>query len=154
MDIPLFDQVDDLLRALAPQELGEVRSRVHRRGVKVWFDTDKPPRDHYEAQLLGRSHVDGIDGVALEIGFHVEHSDAGPNQAALDQLLENEDSWRPHLGPVAQSGAFFGAPNWRRISETWIEPDLDDPDLAFEVASRLVDYIGALEPHRAQDLSG
>lgn len=150
----MFDQVDDLLRALVPSELGEIRSRAHRRGVKVWFATDKAPRDHYEAQLLGRAHVDGTDGVALEIGFHIEHSDSETNQAALDRLLENEDSWRHHLGPAAEAGSFFGAPNWRRISETWIEPDLDDPDLAFEVASRLVDYISALQPHQPQDLSG
>jgi len=28
----------------------------------------------------------------------------------------------------------------------WLEPDLDDPDLAFEMAARLVDYLHAIEP--------
>ncbi|MFV2039880.1 MAG: hypothetical protein ACC660_06515 [Acidimicrobiales bacterium] len=148
MDIPLFDQIEHLVRALAPTELGDLRSRSHRRGVKVWFETTKAPRDHYEAQLLGRAQVDGVDGMALEIGFHSEHGDSATNQAVLDDLLTTQSSWRGTLGAEAQAAVFFGAPNWRRISETWIDPDLDDPDLAFEVASRLVDYLSALEPHR------
>ena len=44
---------------------------------------------------------------------------------------------------------FFGAENWRRVSEAWVEEDLDDPDLAFEIASRLVDYVSAIEPARS-----
>ena len=37
---------------------------------------------------------------------------------------------------------------WQRLSETWPDPDLGDPDLPFELATRLTDYITALEPLR------
>ncbi len=40
------------------------------------------------------------------------------------------------------------ADHWRRISETWPDPDLDDPELGTELAMRLLDYIEALEPAR------
>ena len=73
MQLSLFDQVDDLLHALVPDELGRLESRTHRRGVKVWFDSDDAPREHYEAQLLARRHVDGTEGMALEIGWHAEY---------------------------------------------------------------------------------
>ena len=44
--------------------------------------------------------------------------------------------------------SFLGrAEHWRRISEVWPDPDLSEPGLAFEIASRLVDYVTALEPH-------
>ncbi len=145
MELPLFDQVNDLVRAMAPEDLNGLRSRAHRRGVKVWFDSEKPGREHYEAQLLARRHVDGVDGTALEIGFHAEHSSEKDNEHVLARLVA-EDSWRTSLGTEAQVATFFGAENWRRVSEAWVEPDLDDPDLAFEVGSRLVDYLIALEP--------
>lgn len=148
MQVPLFDQVDDLVLALTPDELEGLRSRAHRRGVKVWFGGTKPGREHYEAQLLPRRHVDGADGMAIEIGFHAEHPDPSENSAAIDRLLVREKRWRKALGAEAEVGVFFGADNWRRVSEAWLDPDLDDPELAFEVASRLVDYLAALEPHR------
>ena len=37
---------------------------------------------------------------------------------------------------------------WQRLSETWADPDLGDPELPMEVAARLADYITALEPLR------
>jgi hypothetical protein len=148
MELPLFEQVDDLVRALTPDELGLLHTRAHRRGIKVWFDTAKPGREHYEAQLLARRHVDGADGTALEIGFHAEHPDVDANQAAVDTLGGSEKRWRKILGADAEIGPFYGAENWRRVSEAWLEPDLEDPELSFEVASRLVDYLEALEPAR------
>jgi hypothetical protein len=147
MQISLFDQVDDVVRALVPDELGAYRSRTHRRGIKVWFGPEKATTSHYEAQVLARRHVDGIEGLALEVGFHAEHGDQNENQAALDRLLAAETTWRKTLGAEAESGEFFDAPHWRRLSEAWIEPDLEDPELAFEIASRLVDYLTALQPH-------
>lgn len=154
VELPLFDQVADVVRALTPDELGELRLRTHRRGIKVWISpagtrTDKPPREHYEAQLLARRHVDGNEGMALEIGFHAEHPDAEANVSAVEGIGRTEKRWRKILGDDAVVGEFFGAPNWRRVSETWIEPDLDDPELSFEVASRLVDYLEAIEPARS-----
>lgn len=150
MELGLFEEVADVVRALAPDELGDIRLRAHRRGVKVWFGPGKPPREHYEAQQLPRHLVDGTDGMAIEIGFHAEHPDALANQKAVDVLIAAESKWRKGLGTEAEIGDFFGATNWRRVSEAWIEPDLDDPELPFEVASRLVDYLNALEPARAQ----
>lgn len=148
VELPLFDQVADVVRSLTPEELGTLKMSTHRRGIKVWFDTDKAPREHYEAQLLARRHVDGSDGVALEIGFHAENRETDRNAAAVDGILKSEKTWRKILGRDAEVGPFYGADNWRRVSEAWLEPDLEDPELSFEVASRLVDYLEAIEPAR------
>lgn len=148
MELPLFDEVADLVQSMVPGELGPARTRSHRRGIKLWFDTDKPGREHYEAQLLSRRHVDGSDGTAIEIGFHTEHREAGRNEEVVADLAARESAWRRQLGSEAELAPFFGADNWRRVSEAWIEPDLDDPELAFELAARLVDYVSALEPVR------
>ena len=148
MQLSLFDQVDDLLHALVPDELGRLESRTHRRGVKVWFDTDGAPREHYEAQLLARRHVDGTEGMALEIGWHAEYRDPAENEAAFEALLGKENQWRKKLGTEAEAAPFYGADDWRRVSEAWIEPDLEDEELAFEIAGRLTDYMTSLEPHR------
>ena len=150
MELGLFEEVADVVRTLMPDELGAPRVRAHRRGIKVWFGPVDVPREHYEAQQLPRRHVDGRDGLALEIGFHAEHRDVDDNDEVVDRLAGAEARWRPDLGSEAEVGEFFGAAHWRRVSEAWIEPDLDDPELAFEVASRLVDYVSALEPIRAQ----
>lgn len=150
MQLGLFEEVADVVRALVPDELGELHLRAHRRGLKVWFGPAKPPREHYEAQQLPRHYVDGVNGLAIEIGFHAENPDATANEEAIGRLAAAESRWRTGLGGEAEIGEFYGAANWRRISEAWIEPDLDDPELAFEVASRLVDYLNALEPERAQ----
>jgi hypothetical protein len=148
VELPLFEQVADAVRSMTPEDLGEVRYRTHRRGIKVWFDTDRAPREHYEAQVMARRHVDGRDGMALEIGFHSEHPDVERNAEVLAALSAGEADWREILGDEASAGSFFGAENWRRVSEAWIEPDLEDPELALEVASRLVDYLEAIEAVR------
>ncbi len=147
VELPLFEQVGELTRTLVPPEIGAVRFRAHRRGVKVWLDSDAPPRLHYEAQLIPRRLVDDRDGAALEVGFHAEHGDMAVNDAAVAALTAAEPRWRPELGEVAETGPFLGRPDdWRRCSETWIEPDLDNEEIAFEVASRLADYVNALQP--------
>lgn len=145
MDLSVFDEVAELVRAMSP---GDVHVRSHRRGVKVWFDVESTPKEHYEAQLLSRRYVDGSDGMALEIGFHTEHKNEAENEAVIARVLRTEDEWRDELGPEPVVGTFFGADNWRRVSEAWIEPDLDDPEITFEVASRLVDYVTVIEPAR------
>lgn len=150
MELGLFDEVAEAVRALTPDEHGDIRVRSHRRGVKVWFGPVKPPREHYEAQQLPRHYVDGVSGMAIEIGFHAENPDVEANDIAVGALAAAERKWRKSLGAEAEIGEFYGAANWRRVSEAWIEPDLDDPELPFEVASRLVDYLTALEPVRAQ----
>ncbi len=133
---------------MAPDSIGSVRVRAHRRGVKVWFDSEAPTKEHYEAQMLRRSYVDGKDGMAVEIGFHTEHKDAAQNEAVVDHISSSEKKWRKELGKEPEVTTFYGADNWRRISEAWIEPDLDDPEITFEIASRLVDYATAIEPAR------
>ena len=156
MELPLFEQVGDAVRSLTPEELGRVNFRAHRRGIKVWLsppdqpagDGDRAPRAHYEAQLIARHHVDGRSGAALEIGFHAEHRETERNRAEIETIAASEGRWRKILGAEAEIAPFFGAENWRRVSEAWIEPDLDDPDLVVEVASRLVDYLEAIEPAR------
>ncbi len=151
MELPLFDQVAEVVRSLTPDELGDLRIRTHRRGIKVWFDADKPPREHYEAQLLARRHVDGETGMAMEIGFHAEHRETEHNISAIATITVTEPRWRAIQGRDAEVGEFYGAENWRRVSEAWLEPNLEDPELPFEVGSRLVDYLEAIEPARRSE---
>lgn len=136
-----FEQVLDVLAGSLPAEFGRAHSTAHGRGLKVWFDDST--REHYESQLL---RVDG--DVALEIGFHAEHPKIAMNQAAIDRLVGHESAWRAQLGDEAVLGEFIGKATWRRISECWPAPQLDDLDAAIEVAARLADYITALEPYR------
>ena len=58
MELGVFDEVGELVRSLAPPELGEVKWRAHRRGVKVWFDTEKAGREHFEAQQRALESAD------------------------------------------------------------------------------------------------
>ncbi len=149
MELGLFEEVADALRGLVPSKLGDLRSRSRRYGIKVWFGQAAPPREHYEAQVIGPRHVEGATVLGLEIGFHAEHPRPADNEAVIAHLLAGERRWRRGLGAEAMAGPFFGgADNWRRVSEVWPDPDLSDPDLGFEVAIRLVDYVTALEPVR------
>jgi hypothetical protein len=64
-------------------------------------------------------------------------------------LFGREKTWRRTLGAQPVAGPFIGRPDdWRRVSETWPDPDLGDPELPIELATRLTDYISALEPLR------
>jgi hypothetical protein len=149
VDLGLFDEAAEALRGLVPPELGAVRTRPRRFALKAWFGPVNPPREHYEAQVIGADHVAGATALALELGFHAEHPKVEANDEALARLLASESAWRRTLGQVAIAGPFLGRPDdWRRVSETWADPNLSDPDLAVEVATRLVDYITALEPLR------
>jgi sugar phosphate isomerase/epimerase len=149
MEVGLFDTVAALVRGMAPSDLGEFRERHHRYGIKVWFGPARPPREHYEAQVVDKKYVKGAKVLALEVGFHAEHPDEKENEAALEKLARTEKKWRRELGKEPEVGGFLGAAVWRRISETWLDPDLGEPDLAFEIAARLTDYVTALEPLRA-----
>lgn len=149
-DRPLFEEVADALRGAAPDGLGELHCNYHRYGIKAWVDASaKAPREHYEAQVVGRRHVPEASVIAMEVGFHAEHSDENANNGVIDQLVRAERSWRKRLGNDPVVGGFLGrSGSWKRISEVWVDPDLSDPELVFEVAARLTDYISALEPHR------
>ena len=145
----LFDEVCEALRGLVPAELGTFRHKTHRYGTKIWFGPAPPPKEHYEAQVVGARDVPGAEVLAVEIGFHSEYPKAADNEAVLAGLLALEGEWRPELGDEAEAGGFLGrADHWRRISETWPDPDLDDPELGTEMAMRLLDYVEALEPIR------
>ena len=55
------------------------------------------------------------------------------NDAVIAHLMANERRWRRTLGKEAEVGAFLGRQDsWRRVSETWPDPDLGAPDLGLE----------------------
>jgi hypothetical protein len=151
LELPLFDEVADVVRGMIPAGLGALRVKPRRYGIKAWLDgpTAQPPREHYEAQVVGRREVPEASVLALEVGFHLEHPDQAANEQALAPLASSEKKWRRDLGREPVAGVFLGrAERWRRVSETWLDPDLSDPDLAFEIGTRLVEYMAALEPYR------
>ena len=151
MELQLFDEVGEVLRGLLPADLGVLHTKHHRYGIKVWFGPAKPTREHYEAQVIGAKHVTDAKVLALEIGFHAEHRDPTENERALAHLVGQDKRWRKVLGQQAVAGPFIDDRHgWQRVSETWPDPDLGDPDLAIELATRLTDYITALEPLRAR----
>ena len=143
----MFDAVAEMLRGMVSPELGELRCRARRYGIKVWFGPEHPAREHYEAQVIGADYAEDATLLALEVGFHAEHPQVAENEAVIDSLRGSEARWRPMLGEEAIVGPFLGRPDcWRRVSETWPDPDLGEPDLAVEIAVRLADYMAALEP--------
>ncbi|HEX5097412.1 MAG TPA: hypothetical protein VFX21_15395 [Acidimicrobiia bacterium] len=149
IDDSLFDEVADVLAGLVPDDLGPVHQQPRRWGIKVWFGGDTVTKEHYEAQVVSRDAVPGATVLALEIGFHAEHPKVAENDAVLAKLVAGETKWRKTLGAEPVAGPFLGrADVWRRVSETWPDPDLSEPGLAFEVGARLTDYIAALEPLR------
>ncbi|MGH9227586.1 MAG: hypothetical protein ACRD07_02455 [Acidimicrobiales bacterium] len=149
MEFGFFDEVAEAVRGLVAGDRVDLRQQARRWGLKAWFGTERPAREHYEAQLIAPDGVDGATASALEIGFHAEHRDAADNEATIAHLVAGQERWRAALGDDAVVGPFLGRfPDWRRVSEAWPDPDLDDPELPVQVALRLTDYIGALEPLR------
>ena len=146
-DWELFEQVGEVVRGTAPPDLGRLHVQVRRNGVKAWFGDPGPQREHYEAQIIGADIVAAARTRALEIGFHAEHRAERDNDAVLARLATAEEEWRPRLGGEAVAGVFLGPVSWRRISEVWLDPELEG-DVAFEIGVRLVDYVNALEPVR------
>jgi hypothetical protein len=151
VELQLFDEVGEVLRGLVPGDLGDLRCRHHRYGIKAWFDSEKPTREHYEAQVIGAQHVPEASVLAIEVGFHAEHRDPAENERVLKELVADEKRWRKIVGRGAVAGEFIDDRHgWQRVSEVWPDPDLGDPDLPMELAARLTDYITALEPLRAR----
>ena len=147
MESSLFDDAGDALRGIVPAELGPMRMRAHRYGIKIWFGSQNATKEHYEAQVVGARDVPAARTLALEVGFHSEHPKAAANDDVIARIMTHEKQWRRTVGAEAEVAPFLGrAEHWRRISEIWLDPDLGEPGLAFEIASRLVDYITAIEP--------
>ncbi len=147
MEGNLFDEAADVVRSMLPEEYTDIRIRARRWGMKLWFGPVQPPRVHYEAQLIGPQDVADAEVLALEIGLHLEERKAEVNDEVLETLIGVERRWRRRLGADATAGPFLGRPDdWRRLSETWPDADLDEPETGFEVGARMVDYICALEP--------
>ena len=146
----MFEEVAVVLPSLVPLELGPVRVQPRRWGIKVWFGTtpdNKPPRVHYEAQIIGARDVPGAKVLAIEVGWHTEQTKEADNDALLAKVVAKEKVWRKVVGKEPECGDFLGrATRWRRVSECWNDPDLGDPELAFELAARLTDYVTGLEP--------
>ena len=138
MSRAFFETVDDALHGFLPPSLRGFDSHRTSMNLKVWYDEG---REHYEVQL--------VHGPALEVGFHAEHPKPDDNDAVIAHLLASEKQWRRIVGQEAQVGDFLGRQDkWRRVSETWPDPDLGDGDLVIEIATRLTDYITAIEPVR------
>jgi hypothetical protein len=156
MEQSAFEVAADALHALLPDGVGEWHTRAHRYGIKVWLGAaGTPSKEHYEAQVIGAKDVPGATTLAIEVGWHAEHPKPDDNERALAALLKAERRWRKQLGTDAVAGPFLGRrDDWRRLSETWPDPDLGDPDLALDIASRLADYITALEPARDRPSGG
>jgi hypothetical protein len=148
MELSVFDEVADALRGLVPRQFGRLRYRARRFGIKVWFEDEIAPREHYEAQVISGDHVQEVVATALEVGFHAEHPVDADNDAVAAHLLASEPQWRPQIGDEAVLAPFLGRSGWRRLSETWPDPDLAAVELPLEVAARLTDYVIALEPIR------
>jgi len=146
----VFDEVAAILPSLLPDGFGELRMQPRRWGIKVWFGPVRAPREHYEAQVLGKDADPAAKVLCIEVGFHAEGSKEAENDAAIERLTARRTEWSDVLGPEAVAGDFLGgATRWRRISETWPDPNLGDPELPFEIAARLCDYITSFEPLRA-----
>ena len=116
----------------------------------MWFGGDKPTREHYEAQVIGAKHVPEATVLAIEVGFHAEHRDPAENERVLKELVRRREALAQGRSATdAVAGEFIDDRHgWQRISETWPDPDLGDPDLPMDLAARLTDYITALEPIR------
>lgn len=145
-----FEAAVEVVRTILPEDLGPFGVGGHRWGMKLWFGEldakGRVPRFHYEAQTVSGKHIGPGVTLAVEVGWHAEHGDDRENERVLAGVVAAEKRWRKALGPDAVAGPFLGNAHWRRVSEAWIDADLGDPDLSFEVASRLVDYAVALEP--------
>src|SRR5438270_14095775 len=107
-DRSVFEEVAHALRGLVPGHLGELRCPHHRYGIKVWFGPEKAPREHYEAQIVGRQYAPEASALALELGFHSEHASEADNESAVAGLLQSERAWRRKLGKDPVVGPFLG----------------------------------------------
>ena len=145
----MFDDVAAILPSLVPLELGEVHVQPRRWGIKVWLGPNATPaREHYEAQVLKASADPMAKVLCLEVGFHAENAKEADNDAAIERLVASRTRWKDVIGEATAGDFLGGATKWRRISETWPDPDLSDREIGFEIAARLTDYITALEPLR------
>lgn len=148
MSRAFFESVDDALRSFVPARFRDYRSVKTGHNLKVWFGE---PREHYEVQFVSRSIVSPRTRGGrplLEVGFHAEHPTPDRNDQTLAALERAAKRWRKQLGESPDTGRFLGRQGsvWRRVSEVWDDNDFASPEVAIEAASRLANYIAALEP--------
>lgn len=143
MTRPFFDQIDDELRGLLGRAHSDFHSTRSSQLLKLW---STEPWIHFEAQLVSARWAPGRRSV-VEVGLHLESSSREKNDEVLDRLARQRRKWAKKL-PKAEAGKAFGpqSANWRRLSEVLEAGDLDDSDLAGEVAERLSVYVKALGP--------
>jgi hypothetical protein len=157
VELGFFENIGEVARLGLDIEVDDLHMRAHKYGVKVWFGEEKAAKEHYEAQIVSTRHLTGNDGIVLEIGFHAEHRDVSLNQAALDKVLAQSQRWAEVIGTCVVAPAdithdeavadqFLGNSTWRRISETWVDPDMSDTELSIEAGARLADYINCFQP--------
>lgn len=146
-----FRQAEDALIGFLPPELRDFGSYTTARTLKIWYGDGDARREHFEIQSISRSGLRAAERPeeppVLEVGFHTEHKDAARNDAVLDALAAEEGSWRAELGDAPEAGDFLGRQtSWRRLSELWTGPSVEEPEAAIEAAERLADYIRVLVP--------
>src|SRR5207302_7876803 len=66
VEAELFNEAADVLRSLLPPSFGDLRMRPRRYGIKVWFGSSEPAKEHYEAQVVGPRQVPEAAVLALE----------------------------------------------------------------------------------------
>ena len=151
MDLQLFDEVGEVLRGLLPPELGELRTKHHRYGIKVWFGPAKPTREHYEAQVIGAKHVAEADGAGHRGRLPRRAPRPGGQRAGARAPPRAARSGGarcsgPRRWPASSSTTATGGSACRRPGPT---PTSAIPISPIELATRLTDYITTLEPLRA-----
>lgn len=159
MSRAFFAQVADALPGFLPPAHRDFQYRVGARNCKVWFASW---HEHYEVQAIARAalRAAGIGGTAeaLEIGFHAEHPRSDDNDGVLARIAASERAWRKKLGRDPVTGPFVGrreqSDRWRRVSELWDDPRLDEDGAVIEAAERLAAYIRVLEPLIARPPEG
>ena len=148
MELGTFDVVGEAVRALVPAELGPVHQRSHRYGIKVWFGADKPPRAALRGAGGGREARCGGQGAGhrgrVPRGAPAPRGQRRGRRACCSGARRRGARCSATMSrPVRSSGDRRTGGACRRRGPI---PDLGDPELAMEVATRLVDYVVAFEP--------
>lgn len=128
-----LSQVADELPSHLPPRLRDFSSEKWGSYFKVWYGAEK--RIHFEVQFLRNGR--------LEIGLHFE-ADAETNERGAEALMRRKDAVRAALGEDVRFGEH--GRGWRSVAETWSGGNMRGEEAATEAASRLAEYVIALNP--------